>query len=167
MSLSSVSRAHGLGKSSKHERQRSLFMHIVSSIGYAYFFPLPHATHFYFFHNKHYRSIITLTTSRHLSDGPRSASAPTPSASNSPPPPPHPSPTSLPPPGPSVGARALRRATHSTLVDKYRRFVRVLPKLVRRFNRTIRVVGNEIEISNDKSHAFGHQPRANASSDSR
>jgi hypothetical protein len=35
MSLSSASKAHGLGKNPKHKRQRSLFMHIVSSLGYA------------------------------------------------------------------------------------------------------------------------------------
>jgi hypothetical protein len=35
MSLSSASRIRGSSKNSKHKRQRSLFMHIVSSIGYA------------------------------------------------------------------------------------------------------------------------------------
>ena len=72
--------------------------------------------------------------------------------------PPPPSPTPLPSPGTSPRARALRRAARSALVDTYSRFV--LPELVRRFNRvgcTIRVVGNEIEISNDNVHAFGYQ----------
>ncbi|KIM41454.1 hypothetical protein M413DRAFT_27802 [Hebeloma cylindrosporum] len=149
MSLSSASRVRG--KSPKHKRQRSLFMHIVSSIG----------------------SIITLTSPTTPSPlpfaspslhGSRSASDPSASSPNSAPSsysslPCPPSPTPLPSPGTSPRARALRRAARSALVDTYSRFV--LPELVRRFNRvgcTIRVVGNEIEMSNDNAHAFGHQP---------
>jgi len=117
--------------------------------------------------SKNYRPIVTLTSPTNPSSlpspshGPRSASAPIPPTSQSPlpPSPPPPSPTSIPSPGSSARARALRRAARSALVDTYRCFV--LPELVQRFNcvgSTIRVVGNDIEISNDDSHAFGHQP---------
>lgn len=124
------------------------------------------------FRDKNYRSIITLTSPTNPSSlpfalpsphGPRSASDPSafplhsaPSSYSSLPPPPPPTP--LPTPGTSPRARALRRAARSALVDTYSRFV--LPELVRWFNRVgcaIRVVGNEIEISNDNVHAFGYQ----------
>ncbi|KJA23820.1 hypothetical protein HYPSUDRAFT_200966 [Hypholoma sublateritium FD-334 SS-4] len=101
-------------RSGKHKKQRSLFMHIVSSIG----------------------SIINLTTPAspnpalpfHYRSNPSGYRT---SISSIPSPPFSPSGPPIPTPGSSPRTRALRRAARSALVDAYRRFV--LGELVRRF----------------------------------
>ncbi|KAF8960900.1 hypothetical protein BDZ97DRAFT_1275512 [Flammula alnicola] len=116
------------GKSGKHKKQRSLFMHIVSCVGSIINLTSPSSsTHPSLpFYSRSSSSGSSPAYSSSVSSYPASSSASTSSSSCTSYTP------STPTPGASPRARALRRAARSSLVDTFRRFV--LGELVRRFH---------------------------------